>query len=185
LAVYFGRRLPFLAVAVPLLLGSIGSANGLQKRMRGAGAGWRVLRRDLDALVARVAPKRALSVAPKALALLAEQPFPCNVRELRNPLERTTLMCDGERIEAQHVAQALNSGRRSHWQRATAAPSPALAEPNAPASAPGVAGPSLRELERAALHERVAAHQGSRAELAAVLGISERSLDRKLKALGL
>jgi DNA-binding NtrC family response regulator len=177
LAVYFGRRLPFLAVAVPLLLGSIGSANGLQKRMRGAGAGWRVLRRDLDALVARV--------APKALALLAEQPFPGNVRELRNLLERTTLMCDGERIEAEHVAQALNSGRRSPWQRATAAPLPALAEPSAPASAPGSAGPSLRELERAALHERVAAHQGSRAELAAVLGSSERSLDRKLKALGL
>ena len=170
---------------MPLLLGSIGSANGLQKRMRGAGAGWRVLRRDLDALVARVVPKRALSVAPKALALLAEQPFPGNVRELRNLLERTTLMCDGERIEAEHVAQALNSGRRSPWQRATAAPLPALAEPSAPASAPGSAGPSLRELERAALRERVAAHQGSRAELAAVLGISERSLYRKLKALGL
>jgi transcriptional regulator of aromatic amino acid metabolism len=101
------RRLPFLAVAVPLLLGSIGSANGLQKRMRGAGAGWRVLCRDLDALVARV--------APKALALLAEQPFPGNVRELRNLLERTTLMCDGERIEAEHVAQSLSSGRRSPW----------------------------------------------------------------------
>jgi DNA-binding NtrC family response regulator len=43
----------------------------------------------------------------------------------------------------------------------------------------------LRELERAALRERAAAHQGSRAELAAVLGISERSLYRKLKALGL
>jgi DNA-binding NtrC family response regulator len=75
--------------------------------MRGAGAGWRVLCRDLDALVARV--------APKALALLAEQPFPGNVRELRNLLERTTLMCDGERIEAEHVAQSLSSGRRSPW----------------------------------------------------------------------
>jgi DNA-binding NtrC family response regulator len=62
---------------------------------------------------------------------------------------------------------------------------PAPAESSAPASAPGAAGPSLRELERAALRERAAAHQGSRAELAAVLGISERSLYRKLKALGL
>ena len=101
--------------------------------MRGAGAGWRVLRRDLDALMARVVPTRALSVAPKALALLAEQPFPGNVRELRNLLERTTLMCDGERIEAEHVAQSLSSGRRSPWQGATAAPLPAPAEPSAPA----------------------------------------------------
>ena len=36
-------------------------------------------------------------------------------------------------------------------------------------------------LERAALQQRVSAHQGSRAELTAKLGVSERSLYRKLK----
>ena len=135
-----------------------------------------------QALLARVAPQRSLSVAPKALALLAEQPFPGNVRELRNLLERTTLMCDGDRIEVEHVAQALNSGRRSTWQVPT---------PYAPATstqigrgAPVVSAASLRELELSALRERVATHTGSRAELAAALGISERSLYRKLKTLG-
>ena len=135
-----------------------------------------------QALLARVAPQRSLSVAPKALALLAEQPFPGNVRELRNLLERTTLMCDGDRIEVEHVAQALNSGRRSTWQVPT---------PYAPATstqigrgAPVVSAASLRELELSVLRERVATHTGSRAELAAALGISERSLYRKLKTLG-
>jgi transcriptional regulator with PAS, ATPase and Fis domain len=42
----------------------------------------------------------------------------------------------------------------------------------------------LRALERAALRERVARHPGSRATLAAELGISERTLYRKLKAAG-
>jgi DNA-binding NtrC family response regulator len=42
---------------------------------------------------------------------------------------------------------------------------------------------SLRELETTALREQVRLHRGPRAALAAKLGISERSLYRKLKAL--
>ncbi|MDP2419160.1 MAG: helix-turn-helix domain-containing protein, partial [Hydrogenophaga sp.] len=140
-----------------------------------------------QALLARVAPKRTLSVSPQALALLAEQPFRGNVRELRNLLERTTLLCDGDRIQAEHVVQALNSGRRGAVVPAVAAPVTSTAAANsatlAQPTAPEVAAPSLQALELAALRERVAAHTGSRAELAAALGISERSLYRKLKAL--
>ena len=47
------------------------------------------------------------------------------------------------------------------------------------ALAPG----ALRTIERAALQQLVSSHQGSRADLANKLGISERSLYRKLKAL--
>jgi transcriptional regulator with PAS, ATPase and Fis domain len=42
----------------------------------------------------------------------------------------------------------------------------------------------LREIEHAVLRERAAKHRSSRAALAAELGISERSLYRKLKAAG-
>jgi DNA-binding NtrC family response regulator len=42
---------------------------------------------------------------------------------------------------------------------------------------------SLRDMELAALRAQVQGHQGSRAELASKLGISERSLYRKLKEL--
>jgi DNA-binding NtrC family response regulator len=42
---------------------------------------------------------------------------------------------------------------------------------------------SLRDIELAVLLEQVRQHRGGRAELAAKLGISERSLYRKLKAL--
>jgi len=42
---------------------------------------------------------------------------------------------------------------------------------------------SLKAAETATLQALAQAHQGSRAELAARLGISERSLYRKLKAL--
>jgi DNA-binding NtrC family response regulator len=39
-------------------------------------------------------------------------------------------------------------------------------------------------MERAALRAQFEAHRGSRAELARKLGISERSLYRRLRALG-
>jgi DNA-binding NtrC family response regulator len=123
-----------------------------------------------EALLARVAPRRRLSLTHEALALLQMPDYRGNVRELRNLLERASLLCDGAVIEAAHVQQALQSGRRT------------LA---APLLAAAVAAPaSLKGLERAALQQLVASHKGSRAELATRLGISQRSLYRKLKALG-
>jgi two-component system response regulator HydG len=44
-------------------------------------------------------------------------------------------------------------------------------------------GSTLREVERAVLRSQLQAHQGSRAELARKLGISERSLYRRLREI--
>ena len=128
-------------------------------------------------LLSRVAPNRKLSLSTPALVLLQAQDYPGNVRELRNLLERTALLCDGDTIEAMHVQQALLSGRRP-----SAEP---VVEPHASASTPSLTPTpgALKAVERTALQQLVAAHEGSRAELAARLGISERSLYRKLKAL--
>ncbi len=121
-----------------------------------------------DALLKRVAPNRRLTLTPDALAALQDHPFPGNVRELRNLLERASLLCDGETIHQNHIAQALQSGRRLR-----------VAEEAVPAR-----DLSVKEMQEAAWKQAVASHQGSRAELAERLGVSERSLYRKLKALG-
>ncbi len=77
-----------------------------------------------DSLLQRVAPKRRLSLAPDALTLLQAHDFPGNVRELRNLLERATLLCDGDVIQQGHVLQSLQTGR---WPNAS--PTRALAIP--------------------------------------------------------
>lgn len=134
-----------------------------------------------QALLQRVAPERRLGIAPDALVLLAQQPFPGNVRELRNLLERTALLCDGQTIERGHLQAALST---SVWSGAAVA----VSDPAAPSGSGAPLGPatgpvSLHDIELAVLREQVRQHRGGRAALAAKLGISERSLYRKLKQL--
>lgn len=103
-------------------------------------------------LLDRVAPGRGLALAPAALHRLVQHPFPGNVRELRNLLERASLLCDGPRIEPEHLDDPLDS--------------PWLAPADTP---PAATAPSANS-------------PASRKALAAQLGISERTLYRRLKA---
>ncbi|MBL8349356.1 MAG: sigma-54-dependent Fis family transcriptional regulator [Burkholderiaceae bacterium] len=129
-------------------------------------------------LLARVAPKRRLTLAPAALQRLAAHPFPGNVRELRNVLERAALLADGPVIDAAQVERALSVGIGS------------VAPAAGPALPPGISaglslhrrGP-LRDAEAEALRAAAAAHRGSREDLARQLGISLRTLYRKLREL--
>ena len=131
-----------------------------------------------SALIARVAPERRLALSREALARLHEHPFPGNVRELRNVLERAALLTDGTTIERVHIERALSADAPLGLALADLA----LAQPSM-AKSEGTEM-SLRDMERAALRAQFQAHHGSRAELAGKLGISERSLYRKLRALG-
>ncbi|NMG67450.1 PAS domain-containing protein [Azoarcus indigens] len=123
---------------------------------------------DLPLLVAtlleRVAPRRRLTLTEPALRCLAAYAFPGNVRELRNVLERASLMCDGEQIDLAHL------------------PPEVLGEASAPLAGAAMSG-GLRRLERQALLEALREHHGSRRALAERLGISERTLYRKLRDL--
>ncbi len=122
----------------------------------------------VESLLGRVAGNRTLKVSPEAMRYLVAYPYPGNVRELRNVLERASLMCDGETILPEHLAEDI--------LRPAAVPAP-----RAPAPEPGR---DWHALEREALRQAVAAHRGSRRELARTLGISERTLYRKLRELG-
>jgi len=131
----------------------------------------------VEALLARVAPGRELSLAESALACLTAYDYPGNVRELRNVLERASLLCDGDTIQPEHLpteVQAVCQGTEKVGADKTA---PELAR------AAQSQTPTLAELEDEALRRRLAVHCGNRKALAAELGISERTLYRKLRNL--
>lgn len=130
------------------------------------------------ALLERLTPGRPLSLDAGAVQQLARHPFPGNVRELRNVLERAVLLTDGDHITAETVDRALSVGLLRR-------PSPLAGAATAAAEAPSPAptGASLRQTEAQALRAALQAHHGSREALAAALGISVRTLYRKLRAL--
>jgi DNA-binding NtrC family response regulator len=135
-------------------------------------------------LLARVAPARRMSLAPAALRRLAAHSYPGNVRELRNVLERAALLGDGSEIglEAVERALAVDARRVPHGVATAAAATPS---PPAWRAAPpaGLLRDAEREAEHTALRAALAAHRGSREALARSLGISPRTLYRKLREL--
>ena len=131
-----------------------------------------------ETLLARVAPSRHLSISASGQQRLMDHPFSGNIRELRNVMERAALFCDGEVIERAHIEHALAADA---WTATTTTTDPQL--PGATQPLEAVSKAQRQALADAALWDAAQAHRGSRAELAASLGISERSLYRKLKAL--
>lgn len=124
-----------------------------------------------EALLARVAPGRQLRLSEAALACLMSYDYPGNVRELRNVLERATLLCDGDVIEPDDLpAEVLV--REGLSGEETSSPLEI-----------SKAAATLAELEGAVLQRRLAEHRGNRKSLAVELGISERTLYRKLRSL--
>jgi transcriptional regulator with PAS, ATPase and Fis domain len=107
----------------------------------------------------------------RALAALSAYSYPGNVRELRNIVERAALLTDGDWIDLQHLPPVIH-----HASDLPAASGPELLQP---------ADSVLETAEREALRTALAGHDGNRRELAARLGVSERTLYRKLRHYGL
>ena len=108
------------------------------------------------------------------MSLLESYPWPGNVRELRNVVERVALLARGQTIRAADLSASIGSAGAS-------------AVPAREAGAASVGLPTLQldELERMAIEEaleRTGWHQGRAAE---GLGISPRTLHRKIRSLGL
>lgn len=110
------------------------------------------------------------SLTDHALTLLGSYDYPGNIRELRNILERACLLAQGEPIAVEHLP-ALSSQDSAAEEDAWIAP------------CTGSRVLPLDEVEALYLRRIVARFQGERAELASRLGISERTLYRKLQDL--
>lgn len=103
--------------------------------------------------------KRRLTIEAEALTQLQRHSWPGNIRELRNVLERASLFADDGVIRSTHLPQAS-----------------VAISPQPPASTP-FDGSSLAQI--------LATFKGTRSELARHMGVSERTLYRRLKEQGL
>jgi transcriptional regulator with PAS, ATPase and Fis domain len=128
----------------------------------------------VDSFLQRGGPaKHRISVDAQAMARLQAHVWPGNIRELRNVLDRARLFADDGIVRVEHLPESL-SGDGPH---PVAIPAPALA----PAGTVGRGG----EISDADLRRLAETSRCTRKELARQAGLSERTLYRRLKALGL
>ncbi len=124
-----------------------------------------------ESLLERVDRRNGRRFTPAALDWLSSRHYAGNIRELRNLIERATLLVDGDALDAPHLASAAD-------------PEGDLSPRPAPAGAFAVGSlVPLERLEADYLNWAVARHAGDMASLAAALGLSLRTLYRKLQGL--
>ena len=118
--------------------------------------------------------KNFSGVTPVAADLLTQYPWPGNIRELKNVIERTMILAPEGEIDESSLPEEVRDYQFNH----------AANPPSAPTAASGTDGTrlmSLRELELRHIHEVLVATGNNKAQAARILGIHPTSLLRRLK----
>jgi len=110
--------------------------------------------------------KKVAGITAEAMDALAAYSWPGNVRELRNVIERMVVLGSGDRLTVRDLPAVLRAGAGA-------------------AGGTSRAGRALRDAERQLIEEALRRHKGHRTKAAQDLGISRRTLHRKLNEFGL
>jgi DNA-binding NtrC family response regulator len=113
------------------------------------------------------------------------------VRELRNVLFVAASRCSGAAIDTDLVATVLDEHLKNRQREASGA-SAAVGQPvseveteASDAAGTGLPAATLKDVEARHIAELLQKHRNSRKQVAAALGVSERTLYRKLKRYAL
>jgi transcriptional regulator with PAS, ATPase and Fis domain len=112
-------------------------------------------------------------ISEAAYEALLAHPFPGNMRELRNILERAMAMARGAQLDVEHLPAEVTNPERA----------PATHPVHAESDFVACADHEISEAEH--LREVLHKHRGNRRLAAQELGITERTLYRRLKAHGI
>jgi DNA-binding NtrC family response regulator len=112
-----------------------------------------------------VASKGPFTFSPDAMTVLHNYSWPGNVRELQNVTERALILAEGGEVSVHDLPVNLRHAPDVTMRELT------------------VGHPTLADLEKSYILRLLEEFSGHRARVAEVLGVSERNLYRKLKAI--
>lgn len=111
--------------------------------------------------------RRVKRLSPEAMRLCQHFPWPGNIRQLRNVVERLVVIAPGTTIGVEDLPEDVREHER------------------AVASVPIRAGMTIEEAEKLLIAQTLQHATSNRTEAARLLGISKRALQYKLKSYGL
>jgi DNA-binding NtrC family response regulator len=148
-------------------------------------------------------------LSPEALEMLLRHAWPGNIRELRNVIERSVVLCTGDRIMPEHLGlervvsrpdpSFLRSDQTLPTTMPPMSPMPSLVPITMPRDSRGVSAPvtlpsgntaaplkaEMEELERKRIMDALEQCGGNQTQAAELLGMSRRTLVARLSAYGL
>lgn len=131
-------------------------------------------RSDIPLLAAHIIEQVALqygldpvTLTPQALEWLSAQPWPGNIRQLKQTLERTVLLVGKRQLTQADFVAAEQSDDASGQHRL------------------GVDGMTLEQVERRMIEQALEQHRGNISRVAQALGLSRTALYRRLERHGL
>lgn len=108
--------------------------------------------------------REGLEISRKAMRWLKELPYPGNIRELKNLVERTVLVTESDSLEQEHFeAQFQSSPRANDTQQL-----------------PAVGSMTLEQMEAAMIQKAMKFHKYNISKVARALGMSRAALYRRL-----
>ena len=111
----------------------------------------------------KISGKSITGISDEAMSLLMRHPFPGNVRELENVVERAFILCSGEEIGVESLPPQLVEQAAARRDRVQSDLDP------------------LESIERTAIESALQRHGGNRTRAARDLGIHRSTLFRKIR----
>ncbi len=128
-----------------------------------------------------------------AMELLLDYPWPGNIRELQNTMERIVLICPDGEIQPEMLNHVLPFNYQKLYMQSETQPMPQQPQYSVPvpsipkessASAP-MTKKSLQELEREAITQALIDSHGIQTKAARILGMTARQIGYKIKQYGI
>jgi DNA-binding NtrC family response regulator len=121
--------------------------------------------------------RERLQVTPEAMACLTKYPWPGNIRELRNTIERLSVLADSQVLTVDALPPAIAKAGQEP-------PEPGGARPTDETGSDGAPDLTLDEVERHHILRTLERHRWNKKRVAGILGIDTKTLYNKLRRYG-
>ncbi len=123
---------------------------------------------DFDTLAYQFAKDLRVRLSFEALSLLKNQPWPGNIRELKNCISRASAYFPGEEIRKRHLDRILDDLGSLHFDKRVNLPS-------------NESGNLISRIEKDLIVEKLIHHEGNQRRVSEEIGIPRSTLNDKIK----